>query len=261
MEIDLLKLKEYTELVRYETEKVVHLVDGYDKNKRGLSGMTGSYQIDHIIPVREGFLKNIPFEEIASLNNLQFITWEENNDRRSNQRFKFKFDKCIPCKSNNKKQIIIDDREYNYFIYDTGRVENLRGDVIPGRVGLNGYSNMRISIKNSKKRKYISTHRLVALHFILNPENKKEVNHIDSDKLNNHYSNLEWVTSSENKIHTYKMGNRSQLGSKNNLAKLSEDDVLKIRKSNLTPKRLSEIYKVDINTIYRVLNRKIWKHI
>ena len=252
----------YYNNVRNQTEKVIHLVSGYDKEKRGMAGLTGSYQIDHIVPIREGFLKKIPFEEIADLKNLQFITWEENNMRRKFlQKLKFYPNKDIPNKSNNKKQIIINGQEYEYFIYDTGRVENNKGEIIPGRIKSNGYSNIRMSIKNSKKRKYISTHRLVALHFVPNTENKKEVNHLDGNRINNYYSNLEWVTSSENKKHTYKVGNRSQSGSKNNHSKLSENDVLEIRKSNLSIKELSKIYKVDRETIRRIVNKKTWKHI
>ena len=50
--------------------------------------------------------------------------------------------------------------------------------------------------KNIKTKHFIS--RLVALTFIPNPENKPEVNHKDHNVLNNHASNLEWVTKSEN---------------------------------------------------------------
>jgi hypothetical protein len=49
-------------------------------------------------------------------------------------------------------------------------------------------------------------HRLVAIAFIPNPENKREVNHKDGNKLNNNVINLEWATSSENRIHSYKTG-------------------------------------------------------
>jgi len=56
--------------------------------------------------------------------------------------------------------------------------------------------------KNNKKY-YKSIHRLVAESFIPNPKNKREVNHIDGNKHNNHLLNLEWVTRSENALHSF----------------------------------------------------------
>jgi hypothetical protein len=62
-----------------------------------------------------------------------------------------------------------------------------------------GYSEINLSIKNKKTQ--FRVHRLVALAFINNPKNKSDVNHIDSNKLNNNVTNLEWTTKIENQCH------------------------------------------------------------
>lgn len=52
-------------------------------------------------------------------------------------------------------------------------------------------------------------HRLVAMVFINNPDNKKCVNHKDNNRVNNNVENLEWVTHKENVYHSYQFGNRN----------------------------------------------------
>lgn len=66
-----------------------------------------------------------------------------------------------------------------------------------------GYLRVSLSFKNKKKNYFI--HRLIANTFIDNPHNKPQVNHINGIKSDNRPENLEWVTSSENLIHKYRV--------------------------------------------------------
>ena len=67
---------------------------------------------------------------------------------------------------------------------------------------LTGYEFVLIERYDGKKvNKYI--HRLVAEAFILNAENKKEVDHIDCNRSNNHLSNLRWATIQENRQYSW----------------------------------------------------------
>ena len=63
---------------------------------------------------------------------------------------------------------------------------------------------------NGDIRKEVSIHRLVALYFIPNPENKPWVNHIDGNTYNNDVSNLEWCTPTENEVHSIKVLGRDR---------------------------------------------------
>ena len=66
----------------------------------------------------------------------------------------------------------------------------------------------QISIYHRNENKMFKVHRLVAEAYHLNPFNKPCVNHIDSNKSNNDFNNLEWVTASENLKHSYDANKR-----------------------------------------------------
>ena len=87
----------------------------------------------------------------------------------------------------------------NYTIYDDGRIwskARKNGKWLKPFPTHKGYLMVRLCDKGVDK--CYSVHRLVAEHYIPNPENKPQVDHIDRNKLNNHVSNLRWVTNQEN---------------------------------------------------------------
>ena len=92
-----------------------------------------------------------------------------------------------------------------YLVSDSGVVVNRRGRVLkPGINPRTGYAQF-VWRKNGKAvMRYL--HRLVAATFLENPHSAPIVNHKDGNKLNNHVSNLEWVSYSENATHAYKTG-------------------------------------------------------
>ena len=61
----------------------------------------------------------------------------------------------------------------------------------------NGYERLNVVVERGKK-KFFFVHRLVAETYIPNPNNLPYVHHIDHNKLNNHVSNLMWVTPKQN---------------------------------------------------------------
>ena len=88
----------------------------------------------------------------------------------------------------------------NYYVSDKGSFKDNKGVIKNDHKYNTGYKRLTI---NSKK--YL-LHRLVALTFLENPENKEFVNHIDGNKLNNKLTNLEWATCLENNLHKIKIG-------------------------------------------------------
>lgn len=114
------------------------------------------------------------------------------------------------------KTVIYNEKETNYLIYDNGECYNIKTKkFLQGSIKSNGYKMVTLTI--NKEKKTLLVHRLVAEHFLPNPDNKDYVNHIDGNKLNNNVSNLEWVTPQENRIHALKTGLCNNKKKKNNI--------------------------------------------
>lgn len=107
----------------------------------------------------------------------------------------------------------------------------------------------------------VTTHSVVAAAFIGPRPKDLQVNHIDGVKTNNHFSNLEYVTSGENIRHAVRLG-LGYIGEMNGSAKLTKDDVVAIRKMYVPRKfgshRIAKIYGVTKRTIINVLNGHTW---
>ena len=94
------------------------------------------------------------------------------------------------------------DQFPNYNVSNLGNIKNIITNKPLKILNKEGYGS--VSLKYNELKKSLKVHRLVAVAFIENPENKSDVNHKDKNKLNNHISNLEWMTRKENNIHRCK---------------------------------------------------------
>lgn len=140
--------------------------------------------------------------------------------------------------------------------------------------GNDGYREVELSgngiNKNGNRLRYkVKVHTIVAELFVPKPESdeKLEVNHKDCDRMNCHYTNLEWVTHLENIRYSIKCGNHytpNYKGSNNPKAKLKEDDVRLIRNElckKYTNIELAEKFGVNVTTISNIINMKTWAHL
>lgn len=97
----------------------------------------------------------------------------------------------------------------NYAVSNYGNLKNIKTNrVLKLFKNKDGY--ITYVIKQNGIRTNFKIHRLVAIYFIDNINNKPYVNHLDGDKANNHYSNLEWCTAKENDTHARENGLKNQ---------------------------------------------------
>jgi hypothetical protein len=122
-----------------------------------------------------------------------------------------------------------------------GVKKSVKGKIMKNCINGNQYSYVNLSLNKKFKSKKI--HRLIAIVFIPNPENKPCVNHKDGNKLNNSIDNLEWVTMGENQKHAYDTGLKigalkGKTGYKNHLSKT-------VMQMDLTGNLISEFGSVN----------------
>lgn len=153
----------------------------------------------------------------------------------------------------------IDGFEF-YSVSNLGRIKRqykTHEKILPGNLKKGGY--LSVTLSDGKLKKCELIHRLVAYAFLNNTSNKRTINHIDGDKKNNSLSNLEWCTYSENMLHSYRTLNRKPTNGNafGPHSKLSKEEVIYVRDSDLSLTKLSKLFGVSISTISQIKNRKM----
>lgn len=136
--------------------------------------------------------------------------------------------------------------------------------LVKGRTRQIQYQHSYPSIRDRKQ--FLRIHRMVAIAFVDNPDNKPEVNHKDGNKLNAFYKNLEWVTRLENQVHAKENGLIPKLpkGQDHWNNKLDEIQVQTIRrclKDGLTQQKLADYFKVHRTCISAIKLGYHWAHL
>lgn len=97
--------------------------------------------------------------------------------------------------------------------YPAGKTMAVKGQLIKQHITIDRY---QAPISKNGVYKKLYPHQLVAKAFIKNIGNQEVVNHKDGNPLNNHYSNLEWTSQSQNQLHSYKTGlSKKRIGAAN----------------------------------------------
>jgi predicted DNA-binding protein YlxM (UPF0122 family) len=129
---------------------------------------------------------------------------------------------------------------------------------------LSPFGYLQIRLKNDKNiRKSWRVHRLV-LHTFTGPSDLG-INHIDGNKLNNKFSNLEYCTQKHNSKHARETGLWTCVGENSSFSKLKENEVQDIMslycEHQSTVIQIAEKYQIVESTVRSILTGQSWKHL
>lgn len=162
------------------------------------------------------------------------------------------------------KKIVVGGSDTFYSISENGLIRNdITGKEKKKRLDRDGY-NVVVLWLGSGKSKYTTIHSLVAIAFLGPRPNGMQVNHKDGVKTNNHYSNMEYVTASENTRHAWKNGlSKKQLGESVSSAKLTREQVIFIKHSKgiYRATDLAKKFGVCQSNISHIWANNSWRHV
>lgn len=182
--------------------------------------------------------------------------------------YSFPINNSIDYRSNFDGKIVMIEywkqiSEYeNYIISNFGNIKNVKtGKFLKFDKNKLGYC--RVYLYNSKGRNRFLVHRLVAFHFISNPNNYKIVNHLNCNPSDNRVQNLEWTTNSGNAVHALNNGRlKIPSGEKNGMSVLTEEKVLEIISlwnKGLTQVEISNKMGVTRSCVAHITQGNRWK--
>lgn len=158
----------------------------------------------------------------------------------------------------------IDEYE-KYEISRDGHVRNKRtGQILKNRPDKDGYS--RVDLYSTDKKGHTKkVHRLVMETFLgLDPDPwRDQVNHINGDKSDNRFENLEWCTRSENTKHAYandllRCNTQPAVEAHTKISKNDRQDIARMRQTGVPVKEIASMYDVSLNTIYEICKKEAY---
>lgn len=124
------------------------------------------------------------------------------------------------------KRVIQDGVTRDKFVSNFGKVVDNNGDICRLYDNGNGYFSARMHKYDGTPKALEYIHRLVAKHFLHNPNNLPQVNHLDCDKSNNKVDNLAWVSGSDNILDAHNKGRMSKRSAYGPIKHLTKEQVI-----------------------------------
>jgi hypothetical protein len=138
---------------------------------------------------------------------------------------------------------------------------------------LDGSGYLRTMLKRDKDGKIhtIKVHRIIGITFILNLDNKPEINHLNGIRSDNRLINLEWCSHSENIKDSFTKKRSNNQGENGPTHKLTNEQVIEIRKNYVggnnnahkrpTLQQIADKYNVCAGSIKQIIQKKTWTHL